>query len=72
MTNMSGDLTEMFPGGKENPLKASCDPFAMNAQNTSNDFTPMKLFDMFDKVLLVIAMAIGTWIAFVPGCKQEL
>ena len=63
MTNMNGSVLEMFTDGKGNPLKDSCDPFAMNAKNVSNDFTPMKLFDIIYKVLMVIAVAIGAWIA---------
>jgi len=67
MTNMSGSVSDMLTDEKGNPLlsKDSCDPFAMNAKNTSTSsaFTPMKMFNAFYKVLVVIAIALGAWIA---------
>ena len=79
MSNQSqGDIVaSLFTGGgvqdllvddKGNPLidKDSCDPFKMNAKDMINNpspFTPTKMAAFFFNFLILIALALGAWLA---------
>lgn len=61
-----GGLASLLTDENGDPLSDSCDPFANNARKVLENpsgFTPMMVFNMFYKVLVVIAVALGAWIA---------
>jgi hypothetical protein len=63
-----GGMEDLLVDDKGNPLsdKNSCDPFAMNAKNAlanPSPFTPTKMAAYFFNVLILFAVAFGTWIA---------
>jgi len=67
MTN-PGSLADLLVDEKGSPLsdEDSCDPFAMNTRNAlkrPSVFTPTKLATWIFNILLVVAVALGTWLA---------
>ena len=65
-----GGVEDLLVGADGTPLsdktKASCDPFAQNAQKatiSAGPFTPTKMAAFFFNFLILIALAIGTWLA---------
>ena len=61
-----GGVQDLLVDDKGQPLmdKDSCDPFANNLKNINKDpgFTPIKLFKYFYNALIIIAVALGTWL----------